>query len=705
MPDATPAPHHRRKTWPFVLLGFLALAAILVAVWDWNWLRPIVAAQATAKLGRDVKIGHFDVELGRVSKLLVDDVTVANPADFPTTANSPFVRLGRLVVALDVPQLLAGRIVLPEIELDGPKVEAVRLPDGRANWTLPTSGTTGGAPPTIGDLQIADGQAHVVDPKLKADFKLDIATRSASDSGNDANNSAAASQARHEASVLTVQASGTYAGAPVTGSLVGGAVLSLRDAAHPWPIDLRLANGDTHVSIVGTIAQPLAFAGAHVQLNLAGHDMSDLIHLTGIPIPATPPYELSSNVDYRDRRIRLDGFNGRVGSSDIAGTIAVDPGPDRPVLTADLQSRQVELADLGGFIGTAPGRVNTPGKTPEQRAQAASAEASSKILPQMPVNLPRLRAADIHLTYKGAHIEGRSMPLDNVVVTLDIVDGHIAVHPVSFGVGHGSIAADIDVTPTTGNQMRGHANIDFRQVDVSRLMSATHAFQGAGTVGGTAQIDGSGASLAQILGNGNGEVKLFMNGGDLSALLIDLSGLEFGNALLSALGVPQRAPVECLIADLPLRNGMLDTRALLVATDEANITGSGSINLANEAINYTLRTEARHFSIGSLPAPIEIKGTLKNPVIRPGAELAARGGIAAGLGVLFPPLAMLPTIQLGLGEQNACAKTLADLNQGPAQAASQANHAATPSQAVAPSKPVAPARPQNRRARRTGTPP
>ena len=40
--------------------------------------------------------------------------------------------------------------------------------------------------------------------------------------------------------------------------------------------------------------------------------------------------------------------------------------------------------------------------------------------------MPRLNWADIHLRYRGEHIEGRNMPLDDVVVTLDAVDGHIA---------------------------------------------------------------------------------------------------------------------------------------------------------------------------------------------------------------------------------------------------------------------------------------
>ena len=46
---------------------------------------------------------------------------------------------------------------------------------------------------------------------------------------------------------------------------------------------------------------------------------------------------------------------------------------------------------------------------------------------------------------------------------------------------------------------------------------------------------------------------------------------------------------------------------------------------------------------------------LKNPAIHPElGEAAARAGAAVGLGLLFPPLALLPTIQLGVGENSQC---------------------------------------------------
>ena len=120
---------------------------------------------------------------------------------------------------------------------------------------------------------------------------------------------------------------------------------------------------------------------------------------------------------------------------------------------------------------------------------------------------------------------------------------------------------------------------------------------------------GNGNSVATILGDGQGSLRLFMSGGDLSALLVDLSGLEFGNALLSALGLPQRTQVRCLISDFALQNGLVTTRKFLLDTEEAQVHGSGTLSLKSEKLDLQLKTESKHFSIGSLPGPIDIGGT------------------------------------------------------------------------------------------------
>jgi hypothetical protein len=104
----------------------------------------------------------------------------------------------------------------------------------------------------------------------------------------------------------------------------------------------------------------------------------------------------------------------------------------------------------------------------------------------------------------------------------------------------------------------------------------------------------------------------------------------------------------------------------------------GNVDLASEKIDLNLKTDSKSFSVGSLPTRINITGTLKNPSIGPGAEVAARAGAAAGLAALFAPLAILPTVQFGTSEAEdaRCSKLLEEAR---AQAASKPPPASVPS--------------------------
>lgn len=632
----------KRRRWPFVLGGLALALALFLAVFRWDWLIPLVNAQASKALGRPVTVTHLHVRLGRVPHIEADGITVANPDGWP--GGGTFATADRLSVDIDALAYIRSRaVVIPDIAIDRPQVDAQQLEDGRANWTLAGGGGGTGTAPKIGNLRINDGHAHVVMAKLKSDFNVDVATK----------------DAEGQPSQIVASAKGTYAKAPIDATFTGGALLSLRDESQPYPVNLQVANGPTKVSLVGTVKDPLAFAGADLKLDLSGPDMSLLLPLTGVAIPQTPPYRITGALDYADGSVKFNGMNGKVGSSDLTGDLQIDTKPQRPVITADLQSKLVDLKDLGGFIGAEPGDAS--------KGTKKAAPSNGRVLPNDPVNLPKLNAADVHLKYRAGRIQGRSQPLDNMRADLDIENGAVSLSPLSFGIGRGQIVSDIKLAQS-GEGVHARTTIDFQRVDVDKLLASTGAARGAGAIGGRAVIDGTGRSMAEILAHGNGELKLYMgSGGNVSALLVDLSGLQFGNAVLSALGVPSRATIQCLITDFVLQQGVVEARTVLLDTDEARVGGKGSINLRDESLKLVLETESKHFSIGSLPAPVDITGTFAKPSVLPDlAVVGARAGAAVGLGILLTPLgALLPTIQLGTGEDNACVGLLASAKAPP----------------------------------------
>ncbi len=657
-------PPSRRRRWPFVL-GILAVAIIaLILLWRWDWFVPLVDREASAVLGRKVTVQHLHVRLGRTTLITVDSVRVENPQGFPV--DPPFATIDHLSVGFELLDYIRHRIItIPLVNIDHPVVEAVAHPDGTASWSFASkngstsSKSSAGPPPKLGLLRIRDGHVHVVDPALKTDMNLLLHTTGEKDA---------------DGGRVVVTAEGTYAHAPITGRFVGGALLTLEDRAHPYPIDLHLANGPTRVSLTGEVDQPLTFGGARLKLVFQGPDMALLLPLTGVPIPHTPPFKVTGNLDYKQRSIVFDHFRGTVGSSDLGGSIAVDSHGKIPDVKADLVSRKVDLNDLAGFIGGTPG--DSKSGNAAQKHEIQKTKSNGDVLPDQPFSLPKLRSANVQLHYKGDSIEGRYVPLDNIVAAFTIQDGRIVVHPLNFDIGRGSIASDFDLDPV-GKQLRTKAHITFRNVDLSRIMQATHAFHGEGLIGGQADLTTTGDSVATMLGNGSGGLTLIASGnGDISALLHDIAGLEVGNALLSAIGLPNRANLRCLIADMPLKDGILTARTFLLQTSEARTIGRGDVNLRDQTLNYTLTTRSSHFSIASLPGPIDVTGKLGSPVIRPGAEVVARAGAATALGVLFFPLAILPTVQLGVGE-GACTDALKETQANPA-----APPAVTPAAAV-----------------------
>ena len=274
-------------------------------------------------------------------------------------------RFKRLTIQADAWGYIQGHgLVLPLIGLDSPKSLPPKPRTERRISAFRPAAAVAADRLKIGDLRITDGDAHVVIPKLKADFNAQIATQG---EGHDAQ--------------IVVDAKGTYAAQPITGQLVGGALLSLRDADHPWPVDLTLANGPTHVALNGTLQDPLAFKGADVRLQFNGPDMGLLEPLVGFPIPKTPPYQIAGKLDLDGfDKIRFDDFQGRLGNSDIAGTIE----------DATERNGSEGQDEAGGDDGSAlePGRPGgperlhrrhagpdeTPSATPQQRAAAGEGE-------------------------------------------------------------------------------------------------------------------------------------------------------------------------------------------------------------------------------------------------------------------------------------------------------------------------------------------
>jgi uncharacterized protein involved in outer membrane biogenesis len=629
----------RAAVW-LLWTGLAAVVLLLAAIMSVPlWAGPFITSCAVHTLGRAVSIGRVNVHLGAHVTVDAQDVVIGNPDGFAQDAE-PFARMPRLAVRLDVAASLRRRaMAITSIELDRPAIHARETEDGEANYHFPFAPMN-----PIGSLNIRNGRARVSLGRLRADFEATFATKHTTGSA--------------DAPIIIGEAHGTFAGDPLAARFAG----SLPSEPHhspSWPVDIAVQNGATQLSMKGSLPSPFRLQGAIVDVFIAGPDMARLRPLTGVPFPATQPFELRGKLDTTADAYQITAAKGRLGRSELEGTMTVaTQSGQRPEIVAEVQSSSLDLRDIVSLLSGNPGPPGTPGQTPSQQDQAAQSEqqsrANPRVLPHTPLSPAILKPVNLHLKFRAQRIQGASMPLDNLAFRMEVVDGSAAIHQLRFGVREGRIAGDIRLTPQANDALRARADITFERVDVGRLLWASGGYQGSGALNGTVRVEGSGRSLADIAASADGAVLLWMQGGDVSSLLVDLAGLRLGSAVFSSLAGSRTTEVECFLADLALRNGILSTRTLLLETADAITQGRGTVDLGHERVEIRLRTQSRHTTIGVLPTPLLISGTLKAPRAAPDpATPAGRDGFAGAL-------AGLPTIQLGTAKAPPCHSLLGE---------------------------------------------
>jgi uncharacterized protein involved in outer membrane biogenesis len=177
-----------------------------------------------------------------------------------------------------------------------------------------------------------------------------------------------------------------------------------------------------------------------------------------------------------------------------------------------------------------------------------------------------------------------------------------------------------------------------------------------GQINGDAKLDGDGNSVAALLGTSDGEVKILINDGAVSKLLLEEIGLNVGNIIITKLVGDEPEKLNCAAADLVAKQGLWRPKMFVIDTEPMTINVDGSINLADETLDMTIHPHSKGVRVLSLRSPLFLRGTLKHPDA--GVEkgpLLARGAGAAVLGAVAAPVAALAAlIAPSHDEENAC---------------------------------------------------
>jgi len=619
--------------WAGGVFLVLLIALALFVAFGLHTLKGPISRAVTSATGRELSIeGNLKPIWSWVHpRFRAERVSFANP---DWASEDLMFQADALEVSVELAPLLIGRVVLPEVHLERPVVNLEMDEDGRKNWVLNNQQQKeGGSRIAIHALTLDHGELHYIDAGREINLDVGLNT---------------------DAQGVAFQAKGIYKGLPAALEGRGGQVLALKDTNDPYPIDATAKVGGTELKAKGTLTNVAQLSALDLAIEVRGKTMSELYDVIGIAFPDTTPYTTRGRLVKGDHMIRYEKFTGKVGESDLAGTLQFDLGGKRAFMHGDLDSKVLDLADLGALVGT---------DQPRER-----------VLPDTPFDSDRWDSIDADVRIKAGSIRRpKQLPLEDLDTHIQMKDKVLSLQPLEFGIAGGRIGGTVKLDGQK-DPIAANAALRVKDLSLPKLMPTIKEGEASiGDINGLIELAGSGDSVAGMLGSSTGKVGVYLDGGKISRFLMELVAMDLWGAARVKLKGDQPVDIRCAIADFGVKNGVMSTNAFVFDTQVVNVEGTGNVNLKDESMDLTLNPHPKDKSIASLNSPLYIRGTFSAPKVAPDWKRLGTKGIGAlAMGVINPLLAVLPLMKEGNEKESPCAALIAEATKSAKQSAKEA---------------------------------
>ncbi len=671
-----------------VLLLVLAVLVIVIATFDWNRIKPTLNEKVSEALHRPFAInGNLAVLWAREPEqggwrawvpwphFIAEDLSLGNPEWSKTPQ---MVTLKRVEFRLAPLPLLWQNVVIARIDLTGPVAKLERLADGRANWTFDLPKSDPNAEPSkwvldIGAIKFDQGLVSYSDQTLNTQVDIVIDPLGKPIPFSDIVGSGEAKKAKDKGITpqdyaFGLSYKGQYHGQKLNGTGKVGGLLALKDAAQPFPVQADVQIGDTHAAVAGTLIDPQNLGALDLRLKLSGSSLGNLYPLTGVTLPDSPAYSTDGRLiaklhDPAGANFRYEGFNGKIGNSDIHGDLGFVASQPRPKLTGALVSNQLLFTDLAPLIGA-------DSNAAQKKRGGDSKQPAGKVLPVEEFQTDRWRAMDADVEFTGKKIvQSPDLPFSDLYTHVVLDDGQLSLQPLRFGVAGGTLDADVRLDGRN-QPLQGRAKVSARKLKLKQLFPTFEPMKTSfGELNGDADIGGRGNSIAALLGSANGDLKMLVNDGAISRGLMEIAGLNVGNYVVGRLFGDKDVKINCAASDMGIKDGLLSTRLFVFDTENAIIYIDGTANFKTEQLDLAIKPESKGFRVFSLRSPLYVRGPFAKPSagVQTGPLLLRGAGMVLLGAAIGPAAGLLALVAPSSGDEpNQCTPLLQQMREGKA---------------------------------------
>lgn len=620
-------------------LAMFTVVFVVMLIFDWNWVKGPLERYVASATGRTLVLGgDISGTWSLRPTFTFRDVQYANPG----WAEQPYLLEAKeIMFTISLGTLFSRPREIEALAIRGASVGLEIGSEGRRSWRLDTAQSDPEATIAIKRLIIERGQVRYLDRQGETDLLAKIGAREA-----DTTSISLAGQARATALRLEI--------------VTAGATETLRAAQSPGADSPKLSGsgniGEAKVEFTGHLGPGHALAGTRLDIRANGPDLAAFRSLARAAIPATPRYLIDAAVAIEAKEATVQLRPSEIGRSRLRGEMRVALGEPRMAATGQFTADPLHLGDLGPMIGA--GQTATRAGA-AAKAKAAGSGAGDRIFPDMAFDTELWPNADLDLSLDARRVvDSGRLAIDAFTFRARLRAGELEVDPLSVSMANGKVSGTMALN-RRGDAVALTSRLRFDGLQLQRIAPATERLKASfGTINGQFNIAGTGRSVRAMLASSDGQLALVMGGGEISNLVLELVGLDGGEALRFLLTGDRRSTLRCAVASLPIRQGMVKAEAVVIDTDDTLIRVTGNADLGREHMDLTMHPQPKDWSLFVARSPIHIRGTFTDPrIFADAGSIGARAAASLLLGLVNPLAALIPLIETG-GAADADCKTL-----------------------------------------------
>lgn len=658
-----------------IVLVIVVAAAVAIFV-DPNDYKGRIEAAVAQQTGRKLTLeGDLDLRLFPTLRLAVGRATLGNAPGF---GDAPFAEIRSAELELAILPLLARRIEVHEVSLDGLVLNLARDAQGRNNWQDLAGGDAaspaaqpggapadGGAAPEAGadsgggagvrldvaEITVANSEVNWSDAATKTSWKLGNFDLDASDFGPgkafpikmdfavagpevnvdvgvDTRATISLADNRYRLEDLAVKLAGSGAGWPGGEGEADLRFASLTADLNTESVDLEnLAVTFLGVTAKGSLAgrnllSNLSLGG---QVEIEPFDPSAVLDVFGVKIETADPAVLkrasaNANFVYDASRIGLEKMTLALDDSSLTGSVAVRDGK---ALRFDLAVDQIN-AD----------RYLPPPE--EGAAPAEQQEEGSLDAVDLPVDVLRTLDADGKFALGKAQFAG--MSLSDAAFTLTAKDGHAEIKPQAKLYGGqftGDVKLDVEGEAVNLAYVQELSGVDMAPLGQDLLGS--QMVSGTGSV--NLNLTSTGSNVGQMRRALDGDMSFTIKDGALEGLDLWYE-LRRARALLNKAEAPAkpegppRTPFSSVSASGTVADAIVTNQDLNATLPFMTIDGKGTVNLLDSSLDFdlvatvldneTVKSDPLMADLVGQQLPLVVGGTIEAPSVKPDFQAIVR---------------------------------------------------------------------------------